>query len=421
MIQRALRTIGGLGVVAFLACCACRQDGAPPPVPSSAREAPPSQPAAEPVAQPAKPRSPARALGRPTRAIWVARYHYNTPADVTEIMRNCRELGADTVLWQARGEAVVSYPSRLEPWAREFGFKDPGFDPLALAVAEAHRFGMRLEAWVNVMPGWKGATPPPMPGHVFHEHPDWFLYDAQGKRQPLNENYVILNPCNPEVRRHIREVFTEIATNYEIDGLHLDYVRYAWDSAKNAKQRYPRDSATLSAYQRDTGRRPDDDAAAWDLWRANQLTRLVDDIRQMLNRVRPGASLTAAVWRNPRLAYGDYLQNSAVWLRSGLVDAIMPMAYTERINTFEQDIEMYRRAAPGGRVIPGIGLYQHRDAATTRRQLELCQRWGGDVALFSYESLFPTLQDRLRLVEPQQQQARPWRIDVVRGCFISGP
>lgn len=407
-------------VVWALLLSGCRQDGAPEPLSSTARpDAPAAQPAAQPVTPPPASRAAARPIARPMRAIWIARYHYNTPADVIEILNNCRQLGADTVLWQARGEAVVSYPSQLEPWAREFDFKDPGFDPLALAVAEAHRLGMRIEAWVNVMPGWKGATPPPVPGHVFNEHPDWFLHDAAGKQQPLNQNYVILNPCYPEVRRHIVAVFEEIASRYDIDGLHLDYVRYAWDSARNSKHRYPRDAATLAAYERDTGRKPDDDAAVWDLWRANQLTRLVDDTRRMLGRVRPGASLTAAVWRNPRLAYNDYLQNAVVWLRSGLLDAIMPMAYTQRLNTFELDIEMYRRAAPGGLVVPGVGLYQHRDESTTRAQLELCRRWGGDFALFSYESLFPTLQDRLKRVEPEQQRARPWRVEVVR-AYLDG-
>ena len=92
--------------------------------------------------------------------VWVARFHYRYPDDVRTIIRNCADMGVNTVLWQVRGAGTVAYPSRLEPWLEEFGFTSPGFDPLALAVEEAHRRGLRIEAWVNILPGWRGPKPP---------------------------------------------------------------------------------------------------------------------------------------------------------------------------------------------------------------------------------------------------------------------
>ncbi len=335
-----------------------------------------------------------RPMARPVRGVWVARFHYRTPEDVRIIIKNCADSGFNTVFWQVRGEGTVAYPSRIEPWAREYNYQNPGFDPLALAVEEAHKRGLRLEAWFNVMPGWKGLTPPPLPGQLFNAHPDWFMYDAGGRRQPLNKDYVILNPCWPEVRRHVVSLADEIAARYDIDGIHLDYVRYAWDGVAGAKKSFPRDSKTLALYRHETGRQPDDDLAAWDHWRANQLTRLVEEIRNAVNRRRRGATLTAAVWRDPRVGYRDYLQNSIAWLRAGLVDAVMPMAYTEKLDQFDAPIAEYRRLAGGRPVVPGLGVYMHRDADQSRDQLRRCMNWGGDFALFSYESLFPTAGDR---------------------------
>ncbi len=328
------------------------------------------------------------------RAIWVARYHYHNPDDIRTIIENCAAIGCDTVLWQVRGEATVAYPSQIEPWSREFGFRDPGFDPLAIAVQEAHRRGLRIEAWCNVMPGWRGTTPPPVPDQIYNAHPEWFMYDAGGRRQPLNKDYVIVNPCLPEVRRHIAAVVAEIAARYDVDGIHLDYVRYAWDADSRAKLSYPRDARTLSLYRRETGRQPEDDPTAWNHWRANQLTRLVAEIRSALDRHRPNASLTAAVWRNPYVGYQDYLQNSVAWLRSGLLDAVMPMAYTTELSQFEADINVYQRLAGSRPVVPGLGLYLHQRPDQTQAQLQRCLQWGGDFALFSYESLFPTAGDR---------------------------
>lgn len=339
-------------------------------------------------------RTPPLPLTTPVKGIWVARYHFRYVEDVRTIIENCAAAGCNTVFWQVRGEGTVDYASKIEPWGKEFDYKYPGFDPLAAAIAEAHQRGLRIEAWFNVMPGWKGATPPPFKTQLYYAHPDWFLYDANGRRQPLGKEYVIVNPCLPEVRRYIVSIVDEIVSRYDVDGIHLDYVRYAWDGVPKGKQLYPRDSRTLGLYRHETGQNPDDDPAAWDHWRANQITRLVDDIHSTVDRKRPGATLTAAVWRNPDIGYRDYLQNSVAWLRAGLVDALMPMAYTDKLDQFDGDIRTYGHLAQGRVIVPGLGIYLHKNADAMRDQLARCAAWGGSFALFSYESLFATAGDR---------------------------
>jgi len=333
-------------------------------------------------------------LATPTRAVWVARFHYQYPDDIRSIMRNCAALGANTVLWQVRGDGTTAYYSRIEPWSSQYDHRDPGYDPLKIAVAEAHRNGLRIEAWINVLPGWKGPNPPAIRNQLWHARPDWFLHDASGRRQPLGDFYVILNPCLPDVRNYITSVVRELAANYDLDGIHLDYVRYAWDTTPNARKLYPRDPTTLRLYRRESGKHPDDDSHAWDRWRALQITRLVGQIHDCVRRYRPGASLTAAVWSSPKTGYRDYLQDATTWLRAGKVDAIMPMAYTESAERFEGFINEYRAVASRGRIIPGLGLYKHDTPRQVREQLGRCRSWGGDFALFSYESLHAVAGDR---------------------------
>lgn len=372
----------------------------------------------------AEPRLAPLPLAQPIRAVWVARFHYDYPEDIVTIMANCAKLGANTVLWQVRGEGTVAYRSKIEPWSREYGFQDPGFDPLRIAVEEAHRNGLRIEAWVNVMPGWKGPQPPPMAEQLYQRRPQWFLSDAAGRRQPLTaidpkskkseSFYVILNPCLPEVRGYLTSVFEEIVTHYDVDGLHLDYVRFAWDTTPNARNLYPRDPQTLALYRRQTGKSPDDDPGAWDGWRANQITHLVGEIRTMLTRRRPGATLTAAVWADPRNGYRDYLQNAIAWLRAGLLDAAMPMAYTSDLAQFDNHIGAYRALAPQARIAPGLGLYKHETPEQIGRQLERCRIWGGDWALYSYESLHATASDRApKGPQPATQRLREMRRTVL--------
>lgn len=371
------------------------------------------------------PRAPATAerpaplpLTDPVQAMWVARFHYRFRDDIETFMANCAALGCNTVYWQVRGEGTVSYPSQLEPWSREYDFQHPGFDPLAVAVDAAHRHGLRIEAYINVMPGWKGKEPPPPnldPPQLYHAHPEWFMHDAKGYRQPLGDFYVILNPCLPEVREHIVAVVTEILANYAVDGIHLDYVRYAWDESPNAKQAYPRDPRTVRLYHQATGKHPDDDPTAWTQWRARQLTRLVGQIRRAVNRARPGASLTAAVWRDPTRGYNEYLQNAVAWLRTGLLDGAAPMAYSDDPALFTDEIASYRQLVQPARVIPGVGLYKHTQPDTLQAQMGYCATTGGAFALFSYESLFPTHADRSAkpATLAQHQQQRHMRREIV--------
>ncbi|MBL8880446.1 MAG: family 10 glycosylhydrolase [Phycisphaerales bacterium] len=386
LIGGALALLMSIGMFATFTGGCQRGGGRAAPAPEAERRAR--------AAQPDRHWPRAVPLATPTKAVWVARFHFRTAEDVKTIIRNCAQIGANTVLWQVRGEGTVQYRSQLEPWSREFDYRDPGFDPLDVAVREAHARGLRIEAWMNVMPGWKGPSEPPIENQLWFQHPDWFLLDAQDRRQPLGDFYVILNPALNEVREHIAALAEEITRNYAVDGLHLDYIRYAWETTPNAAKLYPRDERTISLYERETGRTPDESPGAWDNWRAFQLTRLVSRLRAVVSQNRPGATLTAAVRPDPVDAQRGYLQSSVEWLRSGYIDAAYPMAYTEKGAVFSKNITAYRSAAPGARVIPGVGIYKLNSAEALRGQLQNCRAWGGDIALFSYESLHPTDKDR---------------------------
>lgn len=348
----------------------------------------------------------AEPLPSPVKAVWVVRTHYRTPDDVRTIIRNCAKMGCNTVLWQVRGNGTVMYPSRIEPWAEQLDYRSPGFDPLALAVEEAHAQGLRLEVWFNVMPGWKGRTPPSNPQQLYNAHPEWFMYDTAGHRQPLNDFYVIVNPCLPEVRRYLCSLIEEIAANYAVDGVHLDYIRYAWDETPGAREAYPGDPRSRELFARQTGKRPEQDARAWETWRANQLTQLVADIRTTLKAYRPNATLTAAVFSDPKRAYGDYLQNGGAWLAAGLLDAVMPMAYSEDVERVRSSVVAYRQASGGRRVVPGIGVYKLTRPDELANQLNYCASVGGDYALFSYESLHATAGERGRPVNAKVRDQR---------------
>ncbi len=347
------------------------------------------------------------------RAIWVTRGDYRTAEDVTRIMEDCHQGGFNVVVFQVRGNGTVFYPSRIEPWAEQFNFTSPGFDPLALAIEEAHKRGMELHTWVNVMPAWRGAKPPSCPEQLYNKHPDWFWYDQHGKRQPLTSAfYVSVNPCLPEVRRYLVDVFHEIAANYPIDGLHMDYIRFPNEPPAipaGSGIDYPRDAKTLALYRQATGLSPDADRAAWNKWRTEQVTQLVADIRAMMRWTRPSAALSASVGAEYQESL-RFFRDDRRWAREKLIDAAFPMNYRPDLASFDARLGEWLSLRNTVTVVPGLwfapGLSTTQGIDVARQQIQSSLHKTGSFCVFSYASLFDARDNRNRFGEESRPAAR---------------
>ncbi len=315
------------------------------------------------------------------RAVWVTRFDYRTEADVRNILANCASLGFNTVLFQVRGQADAYYRSRLEPWAERLGGADSGFDPLDAACREARRRGLGLHAWVNVMTAWKGRTPPRDRDHVYYRHPEWIVTGRDGRRQRLNDHYVCLNPCLPEVRGHLAAVMRDIAARYPVDGIHLDYVRFIEGD-------WSYDRETLELFGDSPSRRP----AEWAEFRRESVTAAVRAIRRAVGEARPGAVLSAAVFPTAK-SRRERFQDAEGWAREGLVDWVFPMTYEDSGSEFGTLIAEAYRTFRNAACLPGVGAYRHKSGAQTAGQLRMCR---GGFAVFAYSSLFPSLHDAVR-------------------------
>lgn len=327
------------------------------------------------------------------RAIWVTRWDYKSPSDISRVMDNCKSAGFNTILFQVRGAGTVAYRSKMEPWAEEFGGRDPGFDPLAVAIQEANKRGMELHAWVNLLPAYRGKEPPTDPRQLYNARADWFLRDASGRRQPLGW-YNSINPCYPEVRRYLTDLMHEIVANYPVDGLHLDYARFPIEHVdgygNSPVPDYPRDPRTLALFRKATGNTPEQSPGAWTAWRADCMTLCVRDIRKMMLKARPKAALTAAVGPVPEEHRAKYYQDAPRWMSEGLVDAVYPMNYDENMRVYSSRVANW--AAISGRVpvVTGV-MFDKRSAGTVAAQVEEARRRGTHFAAFAYNSLFERL------------------------------
>lgn len=364
---------------------------------------------------------PGQPAGSGFRGLWVTRWDFRSVGDVRRAVDDAASLGITDLFWQSRGQADAFYKSAYEPWGREL-FRDlpkgataPSFDPLQTVCDAAKAKGIRVHAWVNVMPLWKGLEAPTDPNHLFNKQPKWRLHDQKGAPQPLNDHYVIVNPVLDDVHSHLVTVFRDIVLRYPVAGLHLDYVRFVSEKM-DAATVYPGDAQSMAMFTKATGRRglaTSADKQAFTDWKRSRITDLVRRIKAEAVKSRDGVQLTAAVWARPDTAREQYLQDGVQWLKDGLLDRALPMIYTDDDAKFSQNLRAWTDAAPGAAISPGLGTYMHVPEQSPR-QIDIARATPAKahgVAIFAYSALFDSVdpsqrKDPKSAAERQQRRLR---------------
>ncbi len=252
------------------------------------------------------------------RAVWVATvYNIDWPSrsglsgaaqrsQLLDILNRAARMRLNAVILQIRPSSDALYNSRLEPWSAWLSGPgvSPGYDPLAFAVAEAHKRGIELHAWFNpfrATVGSKGVGR----GHVSRTMPS--LIKRAGTT-------TMLNPASSKARAHVMRVILDVVRRYDIDGVHLDDYFYPYPPHHNIAD-------GLSPRQR----RAHIDSFVQSLYR---------NIKQTKPWVRVGIS-PFGVWQSgyPRgvtanvNAYEHLACDSPKWLRNGWVDYLSPQLY----------------------------------------------------------------------------------------------
>ena len=356
-----------------------------------------------------------------TRALWVTRTTLTSPEAIREMVSAAQAGGFNTLLVQVRGRGDAYYSGGIEPRAPELAGK-PAFDPLATVLEHAHAAGLTVHAWVAVNLVSSSVTLPASRDHVIYRAPEWLMVPrelaAEMKKINLRSPAYVgrlarwtrahssiveglyTSPLHPAAQDHTAAVIGEIAANYAVDGVHLDYVRFpnddfdyspaAMDQFKAAilpvlTDREKREAAARAAL--DPAAYPNLFPDRWSDFRRSRLTSLVIKIRTAVKRVRPNAVFSAAVVPDAQLAFDSRLQDWRGWIDQSLLDVVCPMAYTTDAAIFQKQIAAARAYAGSRPVWAGIGAYQMPPAQTVTH-IAAARRLGVDgVILFSYDAL----------------------------------
>lgn len=278
---------------------------------------------------------------REFRGVWIATVdnidwpsNRNLPADsqkaeLLALLDRAAALRLNAVIFQVRAAADAFYRSTLEPWSvyltgRSGRAPVPAWDPLAFAVAEAHRRGLELHAWFNPYRArYRGDRGPPAAGHV-----------SRTMRSVVKQYgpYLWMDPGEPSVQAHTTRVILDVVRRYDIDGVHIDDYFYPYPERDRRGREIPfPDAASYAKYRRAGG------SLDRDAWRRENVDRLVESLYREIKAAKPWVKFGVSpfgIWRPgfPESVRGlDAFQalyaDSRRWLAEGWLDYFAPQLY----------------------------------------------------------------------------------------------
>jgi uncharacterized lipoprotein YddW (UPF0748 family) len=375
-------------------------------------------------------------LKREFRGVWVATVSNidwpskpGLPADkqkaeLVAILDKAAELKLNAVVFQVRPMADALYASKLEPWSEfltgESG-KDPGYDPLAFAVAEAHARGLELHAWFNPYRArHPSAKSPATADHVTRAQPDL--------AKPYGTHHW-MNPTHPEVQDLSLAVFLDVVKRYDVDGVHIDdyFYPYKEKDAAGAVIPFP-DDDTWQEYQKRDGKLSRDD------WRRDAVNRFVRRMYEEVKKAKPWVKVGVSpfgIWRPghpPGIAgldqYAELYADAKLWWNEGWMDYGSPQLYwpiAQEKQSFPKLLDWWAAENAKGRHLwPGLytsrvtGAEKGWPAKEVADQIELTRKAkAGGAVHFSAKALTKNtggVADELRKVyaEPALVPESPW-------------
>ncbi len=248
---------------------------------------------------------------------------------------------AEVLAYQDTGAAGhgAYWSSSIVPMASDIS---GGIDPLQKLVLQAHAAGIEVHAWIvpyRVSTSWS-----PNGNSYLAARPQWIMVpeESSGGGPATIDGKYFLDPGSPEVQDYIVSIARELAANYDIDGIHLDYIRYVSTNggypasafySKSGLQRF-RD---ITGY---VGTPPYSGDAAWDDFRRREVDELVrrlfPEVHLIASNPRQPLRFTSALLAtggapsdfSNSLAY-ELFQNWRHWMEVGWLDAACPMNYKQ--------------------------------------------------------------------------------------------
>ena len=334
------------------------------------------------------------------KSFWVVRYSMVSQEEIDHALHTASELGFNHVFLQVRGRGDAYYSSQIVPRGRFL--TDPDFDPLSYAVEKGHSLGLKVHAWLNIFLLWSSPELPKDTTHLFLVHPDW-LDETRNGQQNIEPNFDngsggitrFISPSAKGVTDHFISVLKEILDQYDVDGIHLDYLRLAdldYGYHSENESRFMLKYGLLPDNINNVGNREEIEFLQfeWDQIRRESVTDFMRQYSEVIIAQKPDCILSVAVKPNPSVAKNRYFQEWDLWLTEGLVDYVVPMNYKKELTGFlnnissiEENVQRkYNRS-----IIMGLAVYNQSPESASEKLESLTRREYAGFSVFSWNAL----------------------------------
>jgi len=330
------------------------------------------------------------------RALWVVRDHVTSKESIDRVLMFAEENNYNHLFVQIRGRGDAYYNSRLVP--RTHLLKDIDFDPLQYILKKSKGTSIKIHAWLNVYYLWSYYEKPTQDNHILLNHPEWLdtkvpdqmdvgeVLKSMKKDRKINGEGFYLAPTHPEVDAHLQNVITELLQNYNLDGIHFDYIRYhalGWGMNPTGLKfflNYSNGMPGLPALE--VKQKP-----SFDDYKRSAITKFLNKASMRIKAYQPECVISAAVKPNLFNARNTFGQEWDVWLKRGYIDWAVPMNYSNENRTFENNLKIIKDNIPSkylNRIIMGIGAYNQNPRFAGQKIYRAGKYDFGGISIFSY-------------------------------------
>lgn len=148
------------------------------------------------------------------RGVWIAFYEYKKAGlknkseavfrkNADKLFKKIKDNGCNAVFFHVRAFDDAIWPSENFKFSSYMGKKKPNYDPLAILVESAHKYGLKFHAWMNP-------------------------YRITQKK--------IYDPSKKSTTSRILLAVREVIDNYPVDGIHFDDYFYPGSGHKQYKK-----------------------------------------------------------------------------------------------------------------------------------------------------------------------------------------
>jgi len=339
---------------------------------------------------------------------WIVRYILLSRTDIDRAISDLSHAGIERVFLQVSGRYQSFFPSTILTISEELDNKGDLEDPFKYFIKKAGEKGIAVHAWVNVLFAWSKPVRPVSDEHPFNLHPDWFVHD--GKGEPFREmtmgrlnrlsiNGYFVSPAEQGVVNLMGRYVEEIVTKYDVQGIHLDYIRYpARGSGLGPAERtlfgrrHYTDPLLLETERSSLVDRfgeagVQDLSLEWNTFRAGLVTELVRSLKNVVRKSGQDVLLSAAVFPDPDTAKVLYGQDWPTWIDDDLVDFVVIMNYTPDMEGFVGPLEKAKKSSDPGRIVVGVSTY-NQPIENAIKEANFALDWGFEsVCFFSYNDI----------------------------------